>query len=176
MLTPIDIEQVEFKRVGRGYAAEDVDEFLGKVVEDFELLYKENTYLKDRIKNLEESVEHYKSLEETIKNSIVMAEKASRQAKKNAAETAENIIKKAKLRADEIVLDSNVRKYELESKVIDLKSRYKSLSSSIRDMLNAELDYINNADKLLKESELTKIETTKTAPKQPADNKDKKTN
>ncbi len=176
MLTPIDIEQVEFKRVGRGYAAEDVDEFLGKVVEDFESLYKENAYLKDRIKNLEESVDHYKSLEETIKNSIVMAEKASRQAKKNAAETAENIIKKAKLRADEIVLDSNVRKYELESKVIDLKSRYKALSSSIRDMLNAELDYINNADKLLKESGLTKIETKNTAPKQPADNKDKKTN
>ncbi len=152
MLTPIDIETVEFKKVGRGYAPESVDEFLNKVVEDFEALYKENSALKDRIKNLEESVTYYKSMEETLKNSIIMAEKTSRQAKRNAAETAENIIRKARLKADEIVLNSNSRKYEIESKVIDLKSRYEALSASIKNILSAELEYVNNSEKLLSES------------------------
>ena len=46
-LTPMEISNKEFKRGLRGYSVEEVDEFLDKIVEDYEGLFKENTSLKE---------------------------------------------------------------------------------------------------------------------------------
>ena len=35
-LTPMDINNKEFKKVIRGYSAEEVDEFLDEIVENYE--------------------------------------------------------------------------------------------------------------------------------------------
>jgi len=45
----MDINNKEFKRTMRGYSADEVDEFLEKIAEDYETIYKENTILKERI-------------------------------------------------------------------------------------------------------------------------------
>ena len=51
-LTPMDINNKEFKRGLRGYNAEEVDEFLDEVVENYEEMYKENSNLKAYIDKL----------------------------------------------------------------------------------------------------------------------------
>ena len=48
-LTPMDINNKEFKKIIRGYNPEEVDEFLDKIVEDYEALYKENANLKEKV-------------------------------------------------------------------------------------------------------------------------------
>ncbi len=152
MLTPIDIETVEFKKVALGYAPDGVDEFLNKVIVEFERLYKENSALRDRTKNLEESLKYYKSLEETIKSSIVVAEKAAGETKQTAADQAANILKKAQNKADEMVLEANRQKYQLESAIMELKSRYTILSSGIKGLIETELEFIEESGKLLEEA------------------------
>ncbi len=149
MLTPIDIETAEFKKVALGYAPDAVDEFLNKVIEEFERLYKENSSLKDKLKNTEEALEHYKSLEDSIKSSIILAEKASSTAKRNAAEQAANIIKAAQIKADERLVESANEKARLESEIAQLKGRYAILTSGIRGLINAELEYIDKSEELL---------------------------
>ena len=42
MLTPLDIQNKEFKRVFSGYSMQEVDEFLNLVIDGYEKLYKEN--------------------------------------------------------------------------------------------------------------------------------------
>ncbi|MCD8089104.1 MAG: DivIVA domain-containing protein [Clostridiales bacterium] len=152
MLTPIDIETAEFKKVALGYAPDGVDEFLNKVIVEFERLYKENAGLRDRIKNLEESLGYYKSLEESIKSSIVIAEKAAAETKQTAADQASNIMKKAQLKADELLLDANRQKYQLESSISELKSRYTLLSSGIKGLIEAELEFIDQSREILEEA------------------------
>ena len=56
MITPMDIENKEFKKVFRGYKEEEVDEFLDLVKEDFEQLYRENSDLKEKLKLYQEQV------------------------------------------------------------------------------------------------------------------------
>ncbi|MCD7778340.1 MAG: DivIVA domain-containing protein, partial [Clostridiales bacterium] len=104
------------------------------------------------IKQLEESIEYYKGLEESIKSSIVLAEKTAAEAKKNASEQADAIIKKAQLKADEILMDIKGEKYQLESAVMELKSRYTILSSGIKGLINTELDYLEKSEALLNEA------------------------
>ena len=49
MITPIEIENKEFKKGIRGYNQDEVDEFLDMVKEDFEQLYRENLELKEKV-------------------------------------------------------------------------------------------------------------------------------
>ncbi|MDF2569775.1 MAG: divIVA, partial [Sporomusa sp.] len=58
MLTPLDIHSKEFKRSFRGYNEEEVDEFLDKVIKDYETLYRENIDLKETIERLNSKLEH----------------------------------------------------------------------------------------------------------------------
>ena len=66
MITPIEIQNKEFRRAFRGYSEDEVDDFLKIVTEDFESLYKENMDLKEKVNLYQEQVSRYKSIEETL--------------------------------------------------------------------------------------------------------------
>ena len=59
MIKPADIENKVFKKVKLGgYDINDVEEFLEKVIVDYENVCKENTELNDKCENLQESVKY----------------------------------------------------------------------------------------------------------------------
>ena len=100
MLTPIDIDNKTFKKakIG-GYDINDVEDFLVKVMEDYETLYKENAELKDKTSAMQESVSYYKSLEEGVNKSIENAYSEADKLKQEAEQQAELIKKEAELNA-----------------------------------------------------------------------------
>lgn len=77
MLTPLDIENREFKKTMGGYNRDDVEDFMSLLLVDYEKLYKESIASRDRITTLTEAVEHYKGQEETMQNAILAAQKAA---------------------------------------------------------------------------------------------------
>ncbi len=158
MITPIDIETVEFKKVALGYAPDAVDEFLNKVIVDVEKLYKENSSYRDKIRNLEETISYYKSLEDTIRNSIMLAEKASEQSRQNAAEKAAVILEKAQKLADEKLLSANKELYETQARIADLRTRFDVLSKGIKNLIETELDYIEKCSELIEKADFSSIE------------------
>lgn len=142
----MDIETVEFKKTALGYSTDEVNDFLDKVIIDFELLYKENSKLTDRINVLEEGLEYYRQLEDTLKNSIVLAEKTASDAKINAAQSSDQIIRDAQLKATEILQDANKRLYQLEYEVMRMKNKYDSIRAKIRLLLKTELDILESSE------------------------------
>lgn len=75
MLTPLDIQNKEFRRRLRGYCENEVDEFLDQILEDYEMLYRQNASLKDEVSRLKEETDRYQNLEETLRNTLVLAQK-----------------------------------------------------------------------------------------------------
>lgn len=65
-ITSMDITEKEFKKVLRGYSVEEVDEFLDKIAEEYEVLYKENSNYKEKLSGIQEKIEHYNKMENTI--------------------------------------------------------------------------------------------------------------
>ena len=61
-LTPMDIKNKEFKKAIRGYAADEVDEFMEEIVENYEELFKENSRLKDTVSRIREKLSIMKNL------------------------------------------------------------------------------------------------------------------
>ena len=48
-LTPLDLQNKEFKRALRGYHEQEVDSFLSRVCRDYEILYRQNQELQEEI-------------------------------------------------------------------------------------------------------------------------------
>jgi cell division initiation protein len=88
-ITAMDITNKEFKKVIRGYSAEEVDEFLDKIAEDYEAIYKENSSMKEKLELLTEKVDHYAKMETTIQNTLLLAQNAAEQSKQTAQKESE---------------------------------------------------------------------------------------
>ena len=102
-LTPMDINNKEFKRGLRGYNPEEVDEFLDEIIENYEELYKDNAKLKEKLVLSNEQIEHYTKIESTIQNTLILAQNAADQAKTSAEKQAELVVKNANETAQKIL-------------------------------------------------------------------------
>lgn len=143
MLRPIDIQNKEFEKKLKGYSCDEVDDFLDVVIQDYELLFKENQSLKNKIGLLTETVDRYKQIEKTMQQSIDMAKQAAEAAKKNAETEAQAIINKAKLDASYLArqIDEEHAKRHREmlavkNEIEQYRSRVKLLCENVIKMID----------------------------------------
>ena len=108
MITPLDIENKKFsKQMMNGYSVEEVDEFLDDLTVDYGKAYKQSTELSERVDELEKSLKHYKTIEDTLQNALVMAQSTAEEVKRVAQQQADQIIKEAEGNARKSVDDLN---------------------------------------------------------------------
>lgn len=144
MLTPADVENRVFKKakIG-GYDINDVEDFLEKLIVDYEAVFKEVTELKDKCENLQESVKYYKSLEQGIEQSINNAkdeaEKIKERAVGEAAEIRERKEKEYKNRIDELDLEVKKKEYDLE----EIKKEMQIYKIKVKSMLEAQIKILD---------------------------------
>ena len=97
MITPLDIENKKFsKQMMNGYNVEEVDDFLDDLTLDYSKNYKEVTELKTKVDELTKSLEHYKTIEKTLQDTLVMAQTTAEDIKNVAKQQADQIINEAK--------------------------------------------------------------------------------
>lgn len=144
MLRPIDIQNKEFEKKIKGYNCDEVDDFLDVVIQDYELLFKENQTLKDKIALLTETVERYKQMENTMQKSIDIAKAAANDARKNAEAEANAIISKAKLDASYLarqIDDEHMKRHQemlrLKGEIEQYKSRMKTMCDGVMKMIDS---------------------------------------
>lgn len=144
MLTPVDIDNKTFKKnkLG-GYDINDVEDFLVKVMDDYEILYKENAELKDKSSAMQESVSYYKSIEDGVNKTIENAHETADSIKLAAQKEAEAILQKAQLESkgklDELNLEIAKKEAELEEK----KKQMQVYNIRVSSMLEAQLKILS---------------------------------
>ena len=173
MLTPIELQGKSFK-TGFGYDKKDVESFFKDVIKNFEILYKENLELNDKINVLSEGVQYYKSIEKTLQKALVLAQKAAADTENAASEKArvleEEAIQKAKkieedakMKADKITSEAlhSVKQLQFEATkelhqiqldVASLLQQYETYKIQYKQMIAAQLELL--------ESESFKIDLT----------------
>lgn len=145
-LTPMDIHHKEFRHAVRGYSEEEVDAFLDEVVVEFEQLYKDNMDLKEEINRLKEKMAQYESLEGTLRNTLVMAQKSAEDVKREAQKEAELIIQDSELKAKEIVRDAFEEKDDLQKQITVLSSAEQEFRRNIREIVTNYMEMIQEAE------------------------------
>ena len=145
-LTPLDIHNKEFSKGFRGYDEDEVNEFLDQVIKDFELLIREKKALEDRLNDQTERLGHFTTIEETLNKSIVVAQEAAEDVRRNAQKEAKLIIKEAEKNADRIVNESLSKARKIALEIEDLKKQSKVFRTRFKMLVEAQLDLLNNDD------------------------------
>ena len=93
MLTPQEVSTHAFsKAMMGGYNMAMVDEFLDELTDDYTALYKENAALKAKMKVLVEKVEDYRATEDSMRATLLTAQKM-----------ADSIVREAEAKRDEML-------------------------------------------------------------------------
>ena len=133
MLTPMDIHNREFKKGLRGYKESEVDEFLDRVVADYEKLWRDNEKLKEQVRFNEKEISHYRNLERNLQETLVVAQKTADEvvsaAKKNAKEMRENAVRESKNMYDNTVSETQNMRDQAQ---IDIKQQLEDAQHKLR--------------------------------------------
>ena len=143
----MDINNIEFKRIIRGYNPEEVDEFLDKVVEDYESLFKENAALKEKIAAMNERIEYYTKIEATIQNTLVLAQNAAEQAKDSAKKEAEFVIRNANDTAQKILDKAHNDVMQVTQEYDRMKQEFIKFRAKFRNFMQIQLETFDDLEK-----------------------------
>lgn len=145
-ITPMDIEQQEFSKSFRGYNEEEVDDFLDKIVKDYEELINENVRLNEEIEKMQEKLKEFSEIEENLRSALLNAQKSAEETKGRVESEAKIIIKKAELEAKSLKQEVFQRE-DLVKNEIDNLRRYKFIfKEKFKSMLNLYLKMVEDED------------------------------
>jgi len=139
-LTPMDIHNKEF----RGYQEDEVDEFLDAIVDEFEKLHKENIDLKDKVHALEDQINQYKTMEHTLKDTLVTAQKTADEVTALAQKKAGMIQKDAEDQAHHVVESANNQVIEIRKEYQEAQKQMRLFRSKYRSLLETQIELISN--------------------------------
>lgn len=146
MFTPVDLENIFFRRGVRGYRVSEVQEFMSRLTQDYEFLYRENIDLKEQVEKLNDKLSQYLLVEETLRNTMLLAQETAEEVKAAAKKEAELVLEEAKQQAEEIRHKIKVdTENELKNLAI-LKNQAEFFRCQFKSFLNGLLEV---ADKQL---------------------------
>lgn len=148
MLTPLDIENKTFaKQIMNGYSTEEVQSFMNDLLRDYEKLYKENIEYKDKLDVLNQGIQHYKSIEDTLQNALVVAQGTAETVKKTAKAEADNIIKEAEINAMKSVDTINQQVMEKKLQLDEAKKQFDVYKAKMEALLISQLEILKDVNK-----------------------------
>ena len=142
MLTPLDIHNKEFKKSFRGYNEEEVDEFLDKVIKDYEQLYRENIEIKENLDRLNSKLEHFQHMENTLNNTLIIAQETAEEVKFNAKRTTELMIKEAEVQAQKMVDEASNKVRRMSDEYEGLQKQDQIYRMRVRNIVQAQLEIL----------------------------------
>ncbi len=145
-IRPVDIRRKEFKSGFRGYDANQVDDFLDEVADEFERTFAENQRLSEEITSLQERTQQFEDLETSIREALVHAQQVARDLRQNAGKEAELIVREANEQAHRILADSSGRVERVKESYEVLHKAKQEFASDFRYLLKSYLAVMDNAD------------------------------
>ncbi len=96
MLTPEDIDKQQFSKQFKGYAVEEVDDFLEELTNDYEVLMLANKKQEDKIKELEAKIDGLSTNTNALQETLLIAKQTADEMRRRAEEEANMIVGEAK--------------------------------------------------------------------------------
>src|ERR671916_805878 len=156
-IRPIDIRRKEFRNGFRGYDANQVDDFLDTVADEFERNYNENQRMREETNSLRERLQQFEDLEGSIRAALVHAEQAANDLRRAANREAEDVrqsarreaeftIREAQSRSHQMLADSSARIDRVQESYEALQEAKRSFANDFRHLLKTYLDMMDNME------------------------------
>lgn len=153
-LTLEDIANISFPKANfGGYRAEDVDAFIDDVQVSYDNLSKENAELKRKLAILAQKVEEYRNEEDSIRSTLLSAQKLADASVREAKHKAEVIVADATEKAERIILGAQKEAESQQGELGRLKDEVAAFRTKLLTIYKEHLQIIQQ---LPSEEEVTK--------------------
>lgn len=148
MLTPLDVENKRFsKQMMNGYSVEEVDDFLDEISVDYAKKNKELTETNNKIEELNKELEKYKNLEDTLQNTLIMAQSTAEEVKNVARQQADQIVTEAKASAQKELSELEQQIVYKNKELEDLQKKFDIYKAKMESLLISQLELIKEINK-----------------------------
>ncbi len=137
MLTPVDITNRVFKG-GIGYDKKDVETFMAEFSADYRELYSSNVELKDKITTLNESLVHYRSIEDSMQKALTLSEKTAEETIAAANDKARQINIEAEVKAETLLADARKELQTIKDEIYRYRMMYSQYKAQFAKVLEAQ--------------------------------------
>src|ERR1039457_4970489 len=118
--SPLDITQREFTRKMRGYDPEEVRTFQEQIAEEMTRLVQQGNDQAALIQRLDAQVKGYQEREDSLRNTLVTAQKMTEEIKGNAKREGDLIMKEAELRAEKLLDQAHQKLAQVQAEIAEL--------------------------------------------------------
>jgi cell division initiation protein len=146
-IRPIDVRRKEFRNGFRGYDANQVDDFLDAVADEFERTYMENSRLREEVSGLRERLQQFEELEGSIRAALIHAEQAANDLRRSANWEADDLRKSAAREADLTIRDAKARAHQM---LAESSARVEAIQESYDALQEAKRKFSGDFRQLLK--------------------------
>jgi cell division initiation protein len=141
-ITPLDIQQREFKGRFRGYDREEVQAFLRSVSQAVGQLLKENTQLRERVEQLEAQGSDLRRKEATLNDLLVATQAMTEGLKESARKEADLTLKEAQLKAEDLLKRAHADYEGLQRDILALRKERMLALEKLRALLQTFMKMI----------------------------------
>ena len=134
-ITPIDIQQQQFKSRLMGYDKAGVDQFLESLASEIERLFRQNQALQEELARARSSLAAMREREATLKETLLTTQRVTDELKANARREAELLLADAEVRAERVMRNAEDRRLQLIGEIQEIKRQKIDFETSLRCML-----------------------------------------
>lgn len=138
----------KFNYEANGYNRNEVNQFVNDVIRETEGIIKKCQKQKEEIKKLQERLTSYEQLENTLKQSLINAEKTGDNIRRMAREEADSLIKEAKNNASRIVNESLLKADKIEQEADLLTKNMKIFKRKLRIIVEQQMAVVEEIETL----------------------------
>ncbi len=148
MLAPHELKNTAFSKSLRGYSTVEVDEHIEFIIEKYTELYRLNDELEKKLRITEAQLDALKAEEESIKSTLVNAQKASTRIINEANERADVIMRSAKNSCDRMIAELQANVVKENERLREAQSETASFKAAL---FEAYRDHIGQIEKIVPE-------------------------
>jgi len=146
-ITPLDIQQQQFRVRFRGFDMVEVDNFLDLLASEFEELLKENSKLQEEDRRKLARINELEASEKEMRDTLVSVQRITEEMRNNARREAETIIEEAKLNARRIIDSAQTQALHIEAEINQLKHQRAQFEASLEATIELHRKLLVNSRK-----------------------------
>ncbi len=142
-ISPIDIQQKQFKSRPFGYEKAGVDQFLEMLAEELERLIAKNQNLQESLDRVNATLGEMREREETLKETLVTTQKITEELKATARREVDVMMAEAGIKAERLMHNAEERRVQLIEEIQEIKRQKIDFEVSLRGLLEKHIRMID---------------------------------
>ncbi len=140
--TALNIKNQQFNKAIKGYNKEEVEAFLERLAEEFEILQNENDIYKKELDSIKEQNKEFRKIEKHLQSTLVNAQESSSKAVETAKKQTALIIREAELKANQTIEKAKEEANYIRDSVIKLREEKSLLLAKLKAMVETQANLL----------------------------------